>query len=269
VHSAQPEIRPNLLFLNFTHRKNSLFYFLLSQYIFLFSGKKQKTRLILFFSRPNTVEAASAQLNIQPGPSPSRARTACPGRNVGLGRQSATAARPAWAVMQPAQSRPSARIRRLSARLGRTKRRVVHGRKKTLASFPPFPFSLACLTRQPRQPWLPSAPVGAAVLAGEEDAARSGPSGGSPLYFLPLLLSLSCRTQRSSSGPMADRRRSRWQRRRQSPRRCARPPRGGRAAVEWSGGGALYRRARGVAATVGGVPLPRAVAVATAGKKLR
>jgi hypothetical protein len=46
-----------------------------------------------------------------------------------------------------------------------------------------------------------------------------------------------------------------------------RPPRGGRAAVEWSGGGALYRRARGMAATVGGVPLPRAVAVAIASKE--
>jgi len=108
-----------LTFLEFYPQEKFSFLFSFEPiHIFLFSGKKkkQKTRLILFFSRPKTAEAGSAQLNIQPGPSPSRARTACPGRNVGLGRQSATAARPAWAAEWPGHSTPSDQIRRPSGR---------------------------------------------------------------------------------------------------------------------------------------------------------
>ena len=71
-----------------------------------------------------------------------------PGRNMGLGQQSTAAARPAWATKQPARSRPSVRIRRPSAHLGRTKP-PGRPRAETLASFPPSPsLSSRCAARR-------------------------------------------------------------------------------------------------------------------------
>ena len=68
-----------LTFLEFYPQEKFSFLFSFEPiHIFLFSGKKkkQKTRLILFFSRPKTAEVGSAQNGIQPSLAPSRACSA-------------------------------------------------------------------------------------------------------------------------------------------------------------------------------------------------
>ena len=78
--------------MNFTHRENLLFlFFLLSQFAFPIFQEKEKCETGSFFTLGGPKRQKPAR------PSSPRARRPHPGRNLGLGRQSALPRAPAWA----------------------------------------------------------------------------------------------------------------------------------------------------------------------------
>ena len=79
--------RKILQFDEFYPQENHLFYFLLSQFLFSIFWKKKNTKPGSFFTVTGPKTGNSAR------PTPLRGARPHPGRNVGLGRQSAAAAR--------------------------------------------------------------------------------------------------------------------------------------------------------------------------------
>jgi len=112
------------IIVEFYPQENSLFQFSLSH---LSLEKLEKENGLNFY-------CTVAQPSKWPGPNRhlawpcSLARALChPGRNVGLGRQSAAARSPAWANEWPASSPPSTLIRRSPGLFARTKTGVAAG----------------------------------------------------------------------------------------------------------------------------------------------
>ena len=120
------------IIVEFYSQENSLFQFSLSH---LSLEKLEKENGLNFY-------CAVAQPSKWPGPTRHTRARSHPGRNVGLGRQSAAARSPAWAAEWPASSPPSALIRRSPGLFARTKTRR-RGRQPQNPSLISFSLSLS------------------------------------------------------------------------------------------------------------------------------
>ena len=200
------------IIVEFYPQENSLFQFSLSH---LSLEKLEKENGLNF-------NCVVAQPSKWPSPTRHARARSHPGRNVGLGWQSAVARSPAWAAEWPASSPPSALIRRSPGLFARTKPGVAAGNPRTLASFlSPFlsraSLSLSSATHLERQRAAPeettkTAPPRALLPASALPVGRARRRQAAPCWRpvpVPARMHLGDEHRR---GPVFPARRRRWQR---------------------------------------------------------